>query len=130
MSSLLILYQSYLKFNLKHHIPLILNMKKMCLRFSHEFNLGHNTSQTAVNINTSYDEVSTCYYTVRCYFLKLHCGRSISENSNRTKPDNNWITNRIKLTLKYQGNVWDNKYQYFNNIGPPEKNWHGEKHDK
>lgn len=128
MSSLLILYQFYLKFNLKHHIPLILNMKKCAYVFRMNSILVIILLKLLLTLTHHMMKCPRVIIQYGAFFC--YCGRSISENSNRTKPDNNWITNRIKLTLKCQGNVWDNKYQYFNNIGPPEKNWHGEKHDK
>lgn len=67
MPTLLILYQSLLEFNLKDHIPVILNNKK-------RVGLSHNVSQNDVNINRARREEFTCNRTVRRWFMKFSSG--------------------------------------------------------
>ena len=51
----------------------MMNIQKRDLRLLmlHEFKLGHNASDTCININRAWGEGSTCDQTVRMWFQKF-----------------------------------------------------------
>lgn len=55
--SLLILYRSLSELNLKHYIPLILNIKRRAAFIFDEPTLVQNTSQTASHIKRTNDQL-------------------------------------------------------------------------
>lgn len=99
------------------NIPLILKMKKkeeMRLLFLTEFELGHNLSQTAANINWSDGE-----------------GTSLEDQSERIRPPaiDNEHQKTLGRTSMCQRNVSDNGWQHFNKIRPSQEYWQRTKLD-
>lgn len=114
------LYTSYLEHDKR---------RDMFTLFLREFKLGRNVSHTASNHKITWDEVSTCDQTVRCWIRKLLSEfTNLGDKEYWQRPSaiiNQHLkkTSRTVITSNSQINVSDNRSQYLNNIWQLQEYW-------